>query len=212
VRVDYARLFCYYNLARANSMKISNMLILLEKARNIQDKLKKQLFVMAVISQEIAKHGLKPVIVGGFAVEFYTVGGYNTYDIDLVFSDTKLLNEILLTAGFSKEGRHWIHKELDVYIEAPGSQLSEGESGHLIEIEIEGLSAYIIGVEDLIIDRLNAYVHWNSSDEENWVKELLLINYDRIDWEYLHQRSREEKTYPALLQLIEKVKNAKDKL
>ncbi|MCB4790528.1 MAG: helix-turn-helix domain-containing protein [Elusimicrobia bacterium] len=174
---------------------------LLLKAGKIKDKLKKHLFITAILTKELEKYELKPVIVGGFAVEFYTVGGYSTGDIDLVFSDNKLLDKVLKGFGFTREGRHWINKELDVYIEAPGSRLTKGESEHLLEIEIEGLKAYILGVEDLIIDRLNAYVHWNSTDEANWVKELILISYDKIDWDYINKRSKEEKTDLALSRL-----------
>jgi len=67
-------------------------------------------------------------------------------------------------------------------------------------------------VEDLIIDRLNAYVHWNSLDEANWIKELMLINNDKIDWGYIEKRSNEEKTNKEFLKLKAEIKNAKDKL
>jgi excisionase family DNA binding protein len=185
---------------------------LLKAASGIHDKLKRQLYIVAVISKELAKYKVKPVIVGGFAVEFYTMGGYNTADIDLVFADSELLGKVLLGFGFIKAGRHWIHKELDVYIEAPGSQLTKGESEHLAEVEIKGLSVYLLGVEDLIIDRLNALVHWKSTDERNWIKDLMLINYDKIDWAYVDGRSKEEKTESALLELKAEIKNAKNKL
>jgi len=185
---------------------------LLVKAKGITDKLKRQLFVVAIFTRELEKHSLKPVVVGGFAVEFYTVGGYNTGDIDLVFPDNELLGSVLAGLGFTKAGRHWVNRELDVYIEAPGSRLTDGETEHLAEIEIEGLKTYMIGVEDLVIDRLNALVHWKSRDEANWIKELLLINYEKIDWKYLQLRSKEEKTYPAFVKLKKETDNAKNKL
>jgi excisionase family DNA binding protein len=189
-----------------------NLQQLLAKAKEIKDKLKKQLFVVAIFTNELAKYKLRPVVVGGFAVEFYTVGGYNTGDIDLVFPDNDLLDKILSKIGFEKKGRHWINKELDIYIEAPGSHLTAGELAHLAEIEIEGLKTYVIGVEDLIIDRLNALVHWKSTDEANWIKELMLISYDKIDWKYLTLRSKEERTYSTLSKLRKEIENAKDKL
>jgi excisionase family DNA binding protein len=186
--------------------------VLLAQAAEITDNLKKNLFITAVLTRELASYKLKPVIVGGFAVEFYTMGGYNTGDVDLVFSDTALLNEVLSRMGFIKEARHWINRKLDIFIEAPGSQLSKAESEHMAEVEIQGLKVYVLGVEDLIIDRLNAYVHRNSADEANWIKELMLINYGKIDWQYLAARAKEEKTEEACLKLKQETEDAKNKL
>ncbi len=173
---------------------------LLEKVRKIVDPLKRQLFIIGILTKNLKKYNLQPVIVGGFALEFYTTGGYNTGDIDLVFSDGQLLNEILSGWGFKKEGRHWIHEELDVFIEAPGSTLTPEEK------TVDGLAVYLIGVEDLIIDRLNAYVHWQSKDDGYWTKELMIIHQKKIDWKYLQKKSKEEQTLPALQKLRKQFK------
>jgi excisionase family DNA binding protein len=201
-----------YPVRNAVSANEQGLKQLIEKAKTITDKLKRQLFVVGIFTRELKKHNLKPVVVGGFAVEFYTAGGYNTGDIDLVFSDNVLLGEILSGMGFVKSGRHWVNKELEVYVEAPGSRLTAGEIEHLVEVEIEGLKTYFIGIEDLLIDRLNALVHWKSEDEANWVKELLLINYKNMDWQYLETRALEEKTYSVLFDLKKEAENAKNKL
>lgn len=171
---------------------------LLEKAKRIVDPLKRQLFIIAVLTKTLEKYNLKPVIVGGFALEFYTTGGYNTGDIDLVFPDAQLLNEILSGWGFKKEGRHWISEELDIFIEAPGSSLTEEERKRISQVEVGELPVYLIGVEDLIIDRLNAYVHWRSKDDGYWAKELMVIHKEKIDWKYLKKRCKEEQTLLAL--------------
>lgn len=187
-------------------MKSQNEKQLLKKAKKIADPLKRQLFIIGILTRVLEKYNLKPVVVGGFALEFYTTGGYNTGDIDLVFSDGQLLNEILSGWGFKKEGRHWIHEELDVFIEAPGSTLTPEEKKHLSEVTVDGLAVYLIGVEDLIIDRLNAYVHWQSKDDGYWTKELMIIHQKKIDWKYLQKRSKEEQTLPALQKLRKQIK------
>jgi len=174
---------------------------LLKRAKEIADPLKRQLFIIGILTKSLKKYNLQPVIVGGFALEFYTTGGYNTGDIDLVFSDTQLLDEILSSWGFEKEGRHWISEDLDIFIEAPGSMLTPEEKKHLTEVTVNGFSIYLIGIEDLIIDRLNAYVHWRSKDDGYWAKELLVIHNKKIDWRYLRKRCEEEQTLPALKKL-----------
>ena len=40
----------------------------------------------------------------------------------------------------------------------------------------------------------------------------MLINYDKIDWEYLCERSEEEKTYSALEKLKKEIDSAKNQL
>lgn len=53
----------------------------------------------------------------------------------------------------------------------------------------------VISIEDLIIDRLNAYKRWSDQDSKMWVEILFeiadSINHS-IDWEYLKRRSSEE--------------------
>lgn len=55
----------------------------LEKALPIKDKLKRALYVIGFVSRELPPDS-KPVIVGGTAVEFYTLGAYATQVVDLV--------------------------------------------------------------------------------------------------------------------------------
>ena len=47
----------------------------------------------------------------------------------------------------------------------------------------------IIGEDDLIMDRLRAWVHWQSTEDERWTKRLAQLYKDQIDWEYLRSRS-----------------------
>jgi hypothetical protein len=48
----------------------------LEKVKNIADPLKRRLFVLAVITAGLEPYHLRPVLIGGGAVEYYTFGGY----------------------------------------------------------------------------------------------------------------------------------------
>lgn len=179
---------------------------ILKKAEKITDPFKRQLYVIGILTKILEKYNVRPVVVGGFALEFYTTGGYNTGDIDLVFADHDLLSKIMDGLGFEKAGRHWISRELDVFIEAPGANLTKGEQRHLSRVEIDGLYVYLIGVEDLIIDRMNAYVHWKSKDDGYWVKELVSIHKGKLDRKYLNKRCKEEKTLEAFKKLEKDLK------
>jgi excisionase family DNA binding protein len=179
---------------------------LLRSVKETSDPLQKRLLFIGVLTKTLEKEKIKPIIVGGHAVEFYTVGGYSTRDIDIVFSDQKLLNKKLLALGFKKENRHWYNQKLDIAIESPASGLSEEEYERITIVNIQGLTVQIIGIEDIIIDRLNAYVHWKSIDDGYWARELLLMYEKEIDKKYLEKRCKEEGTIAALKKLKRKKK------
>jgi len=67
------------------------------------------------------------------------------------------------------------------------------------------MCCYIIGLEDLIIDRLNGYVHWKWEDDRRWVKRLLSLHAQEINKEYLFSRAREQKTEEALAKIYQEM-------
>ncbi|MFH1762080.1 MAG: UbiD family decarboxylase [bacterium] len=172
------------------------------KAAEIKDDiLKKHLFILGVLSDELFKiSGKRPILLGGGAVEFYTFGGYTTGDIDIAFDNRSLFNKVAMDAGFTKEGRHWFHKELDVAVEIPAAILIN-ETAPLFEVDILGKICLIIGIEDLIIDRLNAYVHWKSEGDGEWAKNLVHLNKEKINWSYLNQKALDNGVETALKDL-----------
>lgn len=184
---------------------MENLQDILKKVKEINDPLKKGLLFLGILTDLIGQKFPKPIVVGGFALEFYSTGGYATGDIDLVFPDSVIIGEKLEFLGFQRIGRHWISQEYDLFIEIPGSSLKNDEEKRVSTIEIEGFKVYIIGVEDLILDRLNAFVHWKSTDDGYWAKELLFIYSEKIDMEYLKKRSIEEKTKDALHSLLKEI-------
>ncbi|MEM2934726.1 MAG: DUF6036 family nucleotidyltransferase, partial [Methanocellales archaeon] len=160
---------------------------LLTRVKEIKNGLERKLFFTAVLTEALKEEG-KPIVVGGTAVEFYTLGGYSTLDLDLVYKKRESLDKLLQKLEFKKYGRHWYKEELDLAIEIPSSELT-GSKDRLTRIEFEGISAYIIGIEDIIADRLNAYVHWKSEDDGRWAKRMMYLHRDKIDWGYLEDRS-----------------------
>ena len=103
----------------------------------------------------------KPVLVGGSAVELYTQGAYVTGDIDLVGTVPGRIAAILKNEGFQKEGRHWIHEEGRVFLEFTSSSLAGKEKA--VHRSFDGRDIRIVSPEDLIVDRLSAWVHWGSA-------------------------------------------------
>ena len=127
-----------------------------------------------------------PVLVGGAAVELYTLGAYTTGDVDFVGSVTPFVAQILKESGFERHGRHWLHEPAQIFVEFPGSVLDPDERASWIEVA--GHKVRIISAEDLLIDRLGSWEYWQSSVDG--VNALLLwrSQNENMDLERLENR------------------------
>jgi hypothetical protein len=65
-----------------------------------------------------------------------------------------------------------------------------GEDAPREAVELDGgLHCLVIGLEDLIVDRLNACKHWRSEGDCE-AAELLVARYrDDLDWDYLERKA-----------------------
>ena len=161
-----------------------------ERLLGERDPGKRRLIALGLLTRALAPHGIEPILVGGGAMEFYTAGGYSTSDIDLAMPSGSEVDAAFADMGFAKEGRYWVREDLDLLFEAPAPAGLPGENAPRTDIEIEGLRIVVIGVEDLLLDRLRGGVHWRSGEDERWARRLALLYRDRIDWQYLRDRSK----------------------
>ncbi len=163
---------------------------ILAKIAKTESPLKKQLLMVALITRLLRDAGKPgPVIIGGCALSYYSREVYFTADIDLAYADREALDKVLKDIGFMKEGRYWVHESLKLAVEAPASNLA-GEEAPVEIVELgEGLECTMIGVEDLIIDRLNACKHWES-EVDCEMAELLVNRYlADLDEAYLERKA-----------------------
>jgi hypothetical protein len=148
-----------------------------------------------------------PVLVGGAAVELYTLGAYTTGDVDLVGAVTPGVARALKEAGFERRGRHWIHESAQVFVEFPGESLDPEEEA--LWMEFEGRRIRIISIEDLLVDRLGAWQYWQSAVDG--VNALLLwrAQEESIDSERLLRRVAQAGWQKALQSLVSFVEESK---
>lgn len=176
----------------------------------VEDPLRRRLTFLALLSSACELLGWsRPVVVGGHAVEFYTSGGYTTVDIDLV-SPCEPLTEILGGWGFRREGRHWLDDELGLAVEAPGSHLGPGQRERTTGVRLGPGVVEVLGIEDLVVDRLNACVHSGSEEDCHWAHILLAAYRERIDLAYLGSRAREEQVSGQLAELLGEIGAARE--
>ena len=163
---------------------------ILEIIGKTESPLKKQLLMVALITRILEEAGKSaPIVIGGCALSYYSREVYFTADIDLAYADREALDKVLKSIGFRREGRYWVHEDLKLAVEAPASSLG-GEEAPLEIVDLgEGSRCTILGVEDLIIDRLNACKHWKS-EVDCEMAELLVNRYVAdLDWTYLERKA-----------------------
>lgn len=148
--------------------------------------LQRHLVVAAVLTELLQPLGLLPVVVRGSAAEFYTAGVYATRDVDIVVSGLEKVADVLRRLGFEQIGTSFRHPEVPLVVDLPPEPLA-GDPDRITEVEVDGAKAYVIGIEDLILDRLNAYVHWRDQDSLDAAVQLLVAQWERLDWAYLRR-------------------------
>ncbi|NPA54680.1 MAG: hypothetical protein GXO21_08465 [Aquificae bacterium] len=177
---------------------------LLIKIKYEKDIFKRHLLFSAWLSQKLKEKSIPlPIIVGGSALEIYTGGFYLTGDIDLVSPYKKELENIILSSSFFKKvGKNLISDELGLFVEIVDEKLA-GSLDKINTISInENFDIKVIGLEDLIIDRLNACVHWKSYSDCEWAEVLLEEFKEKIDFKYLKERAEKEQVYKKLQDLL----------
>lgn len=176
----------------------------LEKIKQTESPLKRQLLLAALITRMLKERGKDaPVVIGGCALSYYSREVYFTADIDLAYADREALDAVLKDLGFRKKGRYWVSEDLNAAVEAPASVLV-GEDSPVEVVEFsEDLQCRVLGVEDLIIDRLNACKQWKSQIDCEMVELLVRRYYGEMDWPYLEKRAGapENDTLAELLDL-----------
>jgi hypothetical protein len=177
---------------------------ILDIIKGTESPLKRQLLMVALITRLLEEKGKSPpIIIGGCALSYYSREVYFTADIDLAYADREALDTVLMSIGFEKRGRYWVNEGLKMAIEAPASVLAGEESPVEIVDLGEGLHCRIIGIEDLLIDRMNACNHWKSEIDCEMVELLSKRYVNELDWSYLEKKAAmpENDTLSELLEI-----------
>jgi hypothetical protein len=166
----------------------------LDKTASIANFVERKIYFMTILTKEVEMCGRtdkSPVVVGGTAVDIYTKGLFPSRDIDLI-GYRRVIGEILEKKfGFARAGRHWVNERIGIFIEVPGDYFS-GDKNKITTIWVGSLKLYVIGIEDLIIDRLNACVHWKSETDCDQARYMIRYYRDRLDFGYLEKKAKDE--------------------
>ncbi len=113
---------------------------------NIKDRVERQVAAAGIITMALEPLGIIPIVVGGAAVEFYTLGQYATMDIDFV--------------GI-------INDDMNILV---------GTMDKVQPVEYKGKQAYFIGIEDLILNRVQEAEHGKDLNSAEWARTLMVTH------------------------------------
>ncbi|WP_099185665.1 MULTISPECIES: hypothetical protein [Sphingobium] len=158
--------------------------------------------IFAQICDAMAARGFtRPVLVGGAAVEFYSMGFITTGDFDLCSPAQDALEEEFQRYGFVRPSgpgratRGWVHPDLGLGFEVVGDMPLDGAVTRdhiaLVEDFENGPPFAIISVEDLIADRMGQYASGTAREMLAQAKTLLRL-HPEADMDYLERRIRHE--------------------
>lgn len=160
----------------------------------------KRFLLSALVEETIRTFGSRVVLVGGSATEIYTMSNYATSDIDMVAGNFEAVAQAMAQLGFVKEGRVWGFPDSGFTLDFPDDML-DGSWEKIVHLQTEFGKLAVIGVEDILIDRICRMVYWGndetnvSHDDSSFVKTDEVIFYimasyrEKIDWTYLKQRA-----------------------
>lgn len=177
----------------------------------IKDKVERQVVIAGIITKALGSIGITPIVVGGAAVEFYTLGQYATMDIDFVGVINDEMKKAMADLGFDRQGRYWRISGTDIMVEFPSDELV-GTMDKVQPVEYKGKSAYFIGIEDLILNRVQEAEHWKDLNSEEWARILMVTHYDEIDWGYCHKKANEYECIKKFEQIQRKAKKIKHQM
>lgn len=165
------------------------------RLRQTEDRLRRNLLFVAMLNRKLGNPqvSLRPIVVGGSAVEFYTTGGYMSADVDLIMLHPEDADAVLASSGFVRTGRYWSLPDTDLLVEFPGQTLTNAPLAYERTTEVslgDGLVATIIGIEDILIGRLYAAVSEGRENDRRWALNMAVLHCDRIVWTDVDELAR----------------------
>ena len=169
------------------------------------DPLTKRIVFTGILTAELEKEGFSPVAAGNYAVELYTSGGYKGGSVDVV-APIELIDKVLTQLDFKKGNGSWSNEDVDIAVNVLAEDLEEHQLERVNQIDIDGLAAYLLGVEDVILSKLKDFSQGGESNAIIWVQELMEIHVNEIDLDYLKDHAAQEGVMGALQELIDELR------
>jgi hypothetical protein len=171
----------------------------ISRLRKEPNELRKKMLLLGYVTSQLEKKNQSIFLVGGQAVETYTAGQFPTGDIDVTTSDSATTQKVLKSLGFEEIGMIWLNKQLGIAFHIVGYFAPENPR----TMSIGPYKARIVGVEELILDRLSAAKFWNIPADYEKAK-VLYDNFEKqINKDYLRENAKKKKVDDLLFRITE---------
>lgn len=140
----------------------------------------------AAVVQQLEKHNISCVLVGGACVSIYTDERHASRDLDFISPYShEAVAKALAEIGFKKDGRYFVHADSELYVEFPTGPVAIGQSTVTPDgqLQVKDTIVKMYSPTQCVMDRLAAWFHWNdrrSLIHALWVCEKHPINLDKI--------------------------------
>lgn len=184
----------------------------IEKCLAIPEGPRRRLSVGSVVTKAFTDSGLNPpILVGGSAVSLYTRGSYATVDLDFKSEDVEQYKEIMDSLGFQRKGKDFYHPQLGSYVEFPSGPMDDSwDRVREILVSDTQLPLYVVGYEDLILDRVMSYKATKDLGSKEWALRMMGVLYEEVEWNYLHKRAHKLGVLDDVNRLQREVKRYRD--
>ncbi len=84
-------------------------------------------------------------------------------------------------------------------------ELGNADDNKVTELQIQindEMKVFVIGIEDIILDRLRACIHWKSASDCEWGKRMFLLHHERLDIEYMKEMAKKDLTSSHLRTMV----------
>jgi len=179
-------------LRRASSSSIRPLVgakALISLARKEQNPLTRKMLILGYITYRLQREKQHIYLVGGQAVETYTAGQFTTGDVDITTSDSKATERVLASLGFEHIGMIWLNEQLGVAVHIVGL-FPNANLEKALTIEVGPYKVNVVGVEDLIVDRLAHVKFFKVTGDMEKAKVLYAIFKKQIDEKYLRETAK----------------------
>ncbi|MBI3211869.1 MAG: hypothetical protein HYZ47_04200 [Simkania negevensis] len=119
-----------------------------------------------LISEELKKHGIDTVLVGGACVTIYSHNRYQSYDLDFItYENMKKVKEVLEKLGLIEKEGYFQHKNCKWFVEFVSPPIAVGNESlsEFEEIETHFGKVKLLRPTDCVKDRLASFYHWNDT-------------------------------------------------
>lgn len=178
------------------------------------DETRQKMTLAAFLAQRFQEKGVNLVVVGGAAVQYYTLSEFVTHDLDAILSgDTKeIIEEVMRGLGFKRTTmyRHFEYPSFGFVVEFPPSpvEIASRVITKMNLVKTQEGEVRVVRVEDMIMDRITAAVEWKDRACLDQAKLMYAKHYSSMDQDYLTQFAKEE-GYQKILKEVRRVLDLK---